>query len=390
MANLSQTAEQILEAARLEAGIDIDDSAILPAVSRLVESINIDGQPLEEGAAMLQSRITRVLKNRLRMARDYAAHPEIDEQVIDRPIFICGMARTGSTKTQKLLAASGDFNFLTFWKAFNPSLISGDRSESPQERIDDADEYLQWYDARTPESKAGHIFETHGTEEESFVLELSMTTPCWFGWTRVDSYLAWLPSVGMKDQFDILLKTLKYLQWQGLADPGKRWLLKSPLYSGLEPLLLDTFPDACLLMTHRTPADTVPSGLRLLECFYKPFTVRQPDTDVYVEGVKGAAEAHLDWRATQPESRFLDVPFSQLVHAPERTLRAMYDYAEEPLSEASLKRMIDWDTGNPQNKYGRHTYTLEQFGLSKERIGSDFAGYIAFVDQLEDRWRDPD
>lgn len=390
MANLPQTAEQIMETARRESGIDIDDSAILPAVSRLVESINIDGQPLEEGAAMLQSRITRVLKNRLRMARDYAAHPEIDEQKIDRPIFICGMARTGSTKTQKLLASSGDFNYLTLWKAFNPSLISGDRSESPQARIDDTEAYVQWYHERTPESKAGHIFETHGTEEESFILELSMTTPCWFGWTRVDSYLEWLPSVGMKDQFDILLKTLKYLQWQGLADPGKRWLLKSPLYSGLEPLLLDTFPDACLLMTHRSPVDTVPSGLRLLECFYKPFTVRQPDTDVYVQGVKGAVEAHLDWRATQPASRFLDVPFSQLVRAPERTLRAMYAYAEEPLSEASLKRMLDWDTSNPQNKHGRHEYTLEQFGLTKERIGADFAGYIAFIDQLEDRWREPD
>ena len=388
MANLPHTAEQIMLTARRESGIDIDDSAIFPAVSRLVESINIDGQPLEEGAAMLQSRITRVLKNRLRMARDYAAHPEIDEQTIDCPIFICGMARTGSTKTQKLLASSGDFNFLTFWKAFNPSLITGERSESPQERIGDADEYLEWYHERTPESKAGHLFETHGTEEESFILELSMTTPCWFGWTRVDSYLEWLPSVGMKDQFDVLLKTLKYLQWQGLAEPGKRWLLKSPLYSGLEPLLLEAFPDACLLMTHRTPADTIPSGLRLLECFYKPFTLRQPDTDVYVQGVKGAAEAHLDWRATQPDTRFLDVPFSQLVQAPERTVRAMYDYAGQQLTEDSLKRMLDWNTGNPQNQHGKHEYSLEQFGLTEEQIDSEFARYVAFTDKLEDHWRE--
>lgn len=387
MANLPQTAEQMLEAARRETGIDIDDSAIMPALSRLVASYNTDGQPHEEGAAMLASRITRVLKNRLRMARDFAAHPEIDEQKIDRPIFICGMARTGSTKTQKLLASSGDFNFLTLWKAFNPSLISGERTEPPQARIDDTDDYFRWYDERSPESKCGHSFETHETEEESFILELCFTTPCWFGWSRIDSYLAWLPSVGMKDQFDILLKTLKYLQWQGLADPGKRWLLKSPLYSGLEPLLLDTFPDACLLMTHRNPVDTVPSGLRLLECFYKPFTVRHPDPDVYVEGVKGAAEAHMDWRATQSDTRFLDIPFSQLVSAPERTLRAMYAYAGEPLSEASLKRMLDWNQSNPKNKYGKFDYTLEQFGLTKERIGADFAGYVAFVDRLEDHWR---
>jgi hypothetical protein len=386
MPNMPQTPQQMMDTARREAGVDIDDSAILPAVSRLVDSINIDGQPREEGAVMLQSRITRVLKNRLRMARDFAAYPEIHEQKIDRPIFICGMGRTGSTKTQKLLAASGDFNFLTFWKAFNPSLISGDRSESPQGRIDDADEYLQWYDERSPETRAGHIFETHGTEEESGILELSMISPVWFGWSRMDSYLAWLPTVGMKDQFDVLVRTLKYLQWQGLAETGKRWLLKSPLYSGLEPLLLDAFPDACLLMTHRTPMDTIPSGLRLLECFYKPFTDRQANPEAYVEGVKMATDAHLEWRATQPNDRFLDVPFSQLVGPPEHTLRSIYAYADEPLSDASLKCMNDWasgDIGNPQKKYGKHQYSLDQFGLTQERIATDFSNYIAFIDELE-------
>ncbi|NHN39868.1 sulfotransferase [Pseudomaricurvus alcaniphilus] len=387
MADLPLTAVQMLQAARAETGIDIDDSAVLPALSKLVESYNVDGQPHEEGALMLQERLLRVLKNRLRMARDFQAHPEIEEQKIDRPIFICGMARTGSTKTQKLLAASGDFNYLTYWKALNPSLISGDRSESPQARIDDADQYTRWFDARSPLTKCGHSFETHEPEEESNILEHSLITPVWYGWAPLDSYLAWLPEVGVKAQFDMLLKALKYLQWQGLADPGKRWILKSPLYSGLEHLLLDIFPDACLLMTHRTPLDTVGSGLRLLECFYQPFTERLPDPVAYVEGLKKSTQAHLDWRATQAADRFLDVPFLPLVRAPERTLRQMYQCAGEPLSDASLGRMLDWDKHNSQNKYGKHVYSLQQFGLSEAGIGRDFAEYIAFNDALEERWR---
>ena len=85
-------------------------------------SFNDDGQPHEQGAEALHQRVLRSLKNRIRMGRDIAAHPDILEQPIERPIFICGMARTSSTKTQKLLASSGDFNFLTFWKALNPAL----------------------------------------------------------------------------------------------------------------------------------------------------------------------------------------------------------------------------------------------------------------------------
>lgn len=386
MPDLPLSAEDMLQTARRETGIDIDDSDILPALDRLVASYNIDGQPHEEGAVKLQERLMRVLKNRLRMARDFQAHPEIDEQQIDRPIFICGMARTGSTKTQKLLAASGDFNYLTYWKAFNPALITGDRAESPRARIDDAEAFTRWFDARSPETKCGHSFETHEPEEESNILEHSLVTPVWYGWAPLDSYLAWLPTVGVKAQFDMLEKALKYLQWQGLADPGKRWILKSPLYSGLEPLLLETIPDACLLMTHRSPLDTVGSGLRLLECFYKPFTNRLPDPVAYVEGLKASTQAHMDWRATQAADRFLDVPFSALVRSPERTLREMYHYADEPLDDASLQRMLDRDRDSPRNKYGKHVYSLEQFGLTAEGIAADFAGYIDFIDRLEEHW----
>ena len=386
MTDLPMTAEQMLRAAREETGINIDDSAILPALNKLVESYNLDGKPHEEGAFMLQQRLLRVLKNRLRMARDFEAHPEIDEQKIERPIFICGMARTGSTKTQKLLPSSGDFNYLTYWKAFNPSLIGGDRSESAQARINDADEYTRWFDARSPETKQGHSFETHEPEEESHILEHSLITPVWFGWAPLDSYLAWLPCIGVKSQFDMLLKALKYLQWQGLADPDKRWILKSPLYSGLEHLLLEVFPDACLLMTHRTPLDTIGSGLRLLECFYKPFTHRLPDPVAYVRGVKQATQAHMEWHTTQPADRFLDIPFSPLVSSPERTLRAMYQYADESLSEESLRRMLDWDRSSPRNKYGKHVYSLQQFGLTEAGIAQEFAEYIAFDKALEERW----
>lgn len=386
MAHLPLSPEQMLAAARTETGIDIDDSAILPALEQLVTSYNVDGKPHEAGAQKLHERIMRVLKNRLRMERDYAAHPEIHDERIERPIFICGMARTGSTKTQKLLASSGDFNYLTFWKALNPSLITGDRAESPQARIDDADAYTRWFDEMSPETKCGHAFETHEPEEESNILEHSLQTAVWYGWAPLDQYLEWLPSVGFKAQFETLERYLKYLQWQGLADSSKRWILKSPLYSGIEHLLLEVFPDATLLMSHRTYTETVGSGLRLLECFYKPFTHELPNIQAYLEGLKGADSAHLAWRATQPPDRFLDIPFPALVREPERTLRAMYEYAGEPLSEASLQRMLDWNTHNPQNKYGKHRYSLEQYGLAIEGIRARFGEYEAFNQALNEQW----
>lgn len=386
MARLPFTAREMLALAQQETGIEYDDSAILPALERLVSSFNEDGQPHAQGAEALHQRILRSLKNRVRMGRDIAAHSDILEQRIEQPIFICGMARTSSTKTQKLLASSGDFNFLTFWKALNPALYTGNRAESPQARIDDTEAYARWFDVHSPDTKYGHSFETHEPEEESDILGHSMMSPVWYGWAPLGSYLEWLGEVGLNAQFQTLKDTLKYLQWQGLASQEKRWILKSPLYSGLEPLLLEAFPDATLIMTHRSNTQTIGSGLRLLECFYEPFTDLRPEPGPYVEGVKAAADAHMAWRAEQPADRFLDIPFSASIKDPDRCAQEMYDYADVPLSEASFDRMREWTQANPQNKYGKHRYSLEQYGLTPEGIRETFSEYEVFNDDLEASW----
>ena len=103
-----------------------------------------------EGAKALASRLVRIMSNRLRMQRDYARHPEIGRLKITAPIFVCGSGRTGSTQTQKLLAASGDFNWLPYWQVFNPSLLTGVRTESTQPRIDETEAFARWFDAASP------------------------------------------------------------------------------------------------------------------------------------------------------------------------------------------------------------------------------------------------
>ena len=386
MPSLPFSASQMLTLAQQETGIDYDDGAILPALQKLVDSFNADGNPHEQGAQMLHQRVLRSLKNRVRMGRDFKAHPEIFDQRIARPIFICGMARTSSTKTQKLLASSGDFNFLTYWKALNPALYSGDPTESPQARIEDAEQYAKWFDEQSPDTKYGHSFEAHEPEEDSDILGHSMVSPVWFGWAPLGGYLEWLGEIGLSKQFETLRNTLKYLQWQGLATQDKRWILKCPLYSGLEPLLLEVFPDATLIMTHRTNVQTIGSGLRLLECFYQPFTDLRPEPDSYVEGVKGATDLHMKWRAEQPSDRFLDIPFSASIKDPDRCVREMYRYAGETLSEVSFERMRLWTQSNPQNKYGKHQYSLAQYGLTESGIREAFAEYEAFNDGLEAAW----
>lgn len=373
---------ELMASARALATIESIDEAAIEPLTMLVAALNNESQLHPEGKAGMRSKLIRILANRLRMQRDFSAHPEIADEVIIEPVFICGMGRTGSTKTHKLLAASGDFNWLPYWQVTNPSLISGDRSEDPQIRIDNTEDFVRWFDAASPETKSGHPFAAHEPEEESFILEQSLVSPVWMGWAPLGSYLGWIMTQDMTQQFIYLRDTLKYLQWQGLTDRAKPWLLKSPLYSGMEPLLLQTFPDARLLMTHRHPVITIPSGLRLLECFYKPFSSARPDPVFYCAGQAQAINAHLDIRERVPDIRFLDIDFPEVVGPPDALANKIWGYLDRSLSDGAIHAMRNWESANPQNKHGRHAYSLEQYGLNSGSIETQFSRYSAFLEGL--------
>ena len=143
---LQMSADQMLARAREMTGIDIIDAEAVEPFRILHVSYNTDACLHEQGALAIEKKLVRLLCNRLRMQRDFARHPEIAEVQITNPVFVYGQLRSGTTKIQKLLAASGDFHYLPFWQTYNPSLISGSKTESPQPRIEEAEAFIRWFD----------------------------------------------------------------------------------------------------------------------------------------------------------------------------------------------------------------------------------------------------
>lgn len=381
-ANKVLCASALMARAREITGIDrIDEDAVEP-LEVLCASLREEGDLHAVGVAGWQTMLLRILSNRLRMQRDFAAHPEIADQPLAAPIFCIGMPRTGSTKTQKLLANSGDFNWLPLWKAYNPSSWTGVPGESPQPRIDGTEAFVNWMNKHSPEVGSGHEFATHEPEEESCILEHSLRTPCFVGWGLITGYLNWLSSAGMTAQFEHLRGTLKYLQWQGLADPSKRWILKSPLYYGMEPALLEVFPDACLIMSHRHPNSSVPSSVKLLEKFFLPYSNSKPDAGRALMGSASSIRRHFRNRERLGLD-ILDIPYSELVRSPEVVIERIYRFAGIALGDTARRRMMDWNAENPKNKQGKHVYTLQEYAYTEEQIAEAFAEYIEFLEQLE-------
>jgi hypothetical protein len=379
---IEPSVDELMAQARRIAGVDIIDDEIVEPLTILRRAYSEEAQLDAEGAREITRKLVRLLANRLRMKRDFLAHPEIADQPIHGPLVVMGVARSGTTKLQKVIAASGDFNFLPYWMNFNWASFSGKPGEALDQRIAEADAHCRWYDERSPETKLGHSFETMEPEEEAVLSEGCFVSPTFLGYADIPSYAMWLAGQPQSIWFEFLRDSLQYLQWQGLASADKPWLLKSPNYNGSELEILRVFPQARLIMAHRSPLKTLTSMCKLVQCFRIAYSPLEPDLQLIVEHNYHNMDTHIANRKANPGLPHLDVRFEDIVGNLPRVLERIYADAGLPLSRDSLDRMLQWDKDNSMHKHGEFKYSLAELGLDEAVIRQRMAGYFDFLDQL--------
>jgi hypothetical protein len=374
--------DELLARSREIAGVDIVDDEIVEPLTILHRGYGETAQLDKQGAEAMTRSLLRLLANRLRMKRDFLAHPEIHDQPINGPLVVMGVARSGTTKLQKVLASSGDFNFLPYWMNYSWASRTGKPGEPLDERIADAQAHCAWYDARSPETKLGHSFEALEPEEDAVLSEGCFVTPTFLGYAEIPAYAQWLGAQPPSIWFNFLRDNLKYLQWQGLASADKPWLLKSPNYNGLELEILKVFPDARLIMAHRSPLKTLTSMCKLVQCFRQAYSDLKPDLPLIVEHNYHNMDSHLANREAHPELPLLDIRFEDIVGNLASVVEQVYADAGLPLSPEALERMLRWDRDNAMHKAGEFKYSLQELGLDEAVIRNRMGRYFALLDKL--------
>ena len=118
---MSLAVDRIEEDARTQTGLDdTGGDYYREGLERLVESMNVEGGLTEMGEAMQQMRLSMLLAARLGVEETYRLHPEIDDEVIDGPVFVIGLPRTGTTALSQLVAADPQFRSLRTWESASP------------------------------------------------------------------------------------------------------------------------------------------------------------------------------------------------------------------------------------------------------------------------------
>lgn len=235
----------------------------------------------------------------------------------------------------------------------------------------------------TPRSSVGAL----QPEEESHLSEGSFVSAAFLGYVEAPTYAQWLGLQPPRIALEFVRDAMKYLQWQGLANAGKRWLLKSPIYNGLELELLQVFPNARLVVAHRSPLETLPSMCKLVQCFRKPYSDASPNFELLVEGNFVAVSQSVENRRAHPTLPLLDLTFEDITNAVPTIVPRIYEHAGMRLTQTALQRMLAWDADNTMHKEGKFEYSLAEFGLDEAMIRRRMAGYFELLDGLGTKTR---
>lgn len=363
--------EEIAEAATRSTGLtDFGDGRHEEGLRLLVDDLNSPAAGLTpRGRYFQRSEVKSALVGRLLTQAQFAAHPEHEQVRIERPIFVMGLPRTGTTILHRLLHADPASQGLEMWLTQFPQ-------PRPPRDTWDADpifagmqrSFAAHHEA-SPEYAGIHFMDATTVEECWRLLRQTGKSNSYETLAYLPQYTEWLRG---QDWTDAYARHRQNLQLIGLNDVEKRWVLKNPSHMSALDAVMSVYPDALIVYTHREPVTCIASACSLTA----ETTVGQSETFVGEQLGRSQLElwshsyhAFHDARPKYDQAQFVDVAFGDLVRDQVGTVRGIYDaFGLEwtPEIEAAVTAI---DHEAKQGKAApKHAYDLADYGLTERQV----------------------
>lgn len=367
---------------------DFGCTAFLAPFSRFMSRAAAEIEFRPGRLAAFRAEVMRHLVNRLRFTEDLRRHPEILDEDVSDAIIITGLPRTGTTKLQRMLSAAPDVQKLYLWRMLNPAPFPDAPSDGADPRMTAALGGGGFGSEATEDNaqiKAAHEIALRQVEEEVFLFDFTLD-PSIVGvcapYAPLFFQLEWVPGAERpadREGYRYLRTLMQYLQWQDRGKRGRPWIMKLISHMAHWEALLECFPRATLVQTHRDPRHAVPSIAKLMYELWSLYAVVNP-RDVgrgFLDWCAAAIERSLETRARLGlDERILDVPYESVRGDAMTVVREIYRRSGYALSPSAEQAMRDWERQNEQGKHGEHRYSLAEFGLDEAQVERAFASYI--------------
>lgn len=359
---------------------DFGDDSFREAFRVLLRAYETEAEFSFVGRICVHEDTVRLLSNRLRLVADRRRHPAIAEEVIRRPLFITGLPRSGTTILHALLAQDPAHRVPQVWEVMHPSPPPERASYAFDPRITSTARQLKWLDLLMPDFETVHLIDARLPQECIAITSHDFRSYTFESMYAVHAYRAWHDRQDKRPEYEFHRRFLQHLQWRC---PGQRWVLKAPSHLLALEALLQVYPDAGIILTHRDPLKVLASCASFTEVLRTAFSDRVDKASLAQEvrqrWEEGAGLAVKYRRAGgNLQQQLFDVRYGELLQDPLGMVRRIYEHFDLELTEAAETAMQQFLWANPKNKGGVHRYSLEEFGLDPAAERRRFQFYLDF------------
>jgi hypothetical protein len=376
--------EPLVEEARQRAGglDDLGGGPYLEPLGLFVDSLNDEARLNPVGEFIARERILLHTVNRLHYVEDRKRHPGIADVEIERPVFIIGLPRTGTTILHDILDQDPANRAPLTWELMFPSPPPTTEEAATDPRIAMCQATIPQGDERDVLFKAMHPMGALLSQECVVMMGETMCTPLFHNQFRVPSYQDWVDQADWAPVYEFHRTQLQHLWFR---KPGDRWVLKTGAHLwGLEDLLV-TYPDARIVFTHRDPVKSMTSYASLTSLVRSTGSDdvdRFEVADDWTRRLQAKVQHGLDVRlaADYPDAVFYDMFFQDFVADQFAEITKIYDALDIPMSDVGAEAMKAYIAAHPKGVDGIHRYEPEEYGVDPDRVREQFAGYIDHFD----------
>jgi LPS sulfotransferase NodH len=367
------TVADLRESATRRCGLDdfgSDDYS--DGLAALIDSYERDAGLTEAGSKAARAMLRGALIARLLSEAGFAAYPAAEP--ISRPVFVTGLPRTGTTFLHRLLVADPAAQGLELWIAEAPQPRPPRSEWASNLAYQILADGLARHRAANPSFDAVHEMGADQVEECWQLLRQVFRSVSYECLAHLPGYSAWLADQPWELAYE---RHKRNLQLIGHFDADRRWVLKNPSHLFALDALMNVYPDALVIVTHRSPRIALASMCSLAaqasagwSTVFRDEVIGRDQLELWARGLELFTAA----RSRYPAAQFADVEYEDLVADPLGVVSRVYGQFGFPLTDAAADAMRELIPGRKSAGGGRsaHRYTLADFGLTSDEIDERF------------------
>ncbi len=369
--------EKLIETACEQTGLsDFGGDSFREGLAVLCESVSAEAQLNPFGQMAVPGAIVGALSNRLKVTDWIKRHPGVADERIESPLVVVGVFRAGTTFLTYLLEQDPAHRPLFRWEAGNCVPPPDPVTVADDPRIAATRATMEMMDRLDPRNRVVQSEEPDGPTECISVTNQDFKSVVYEAMTNIPTYGAWLKNADLGSAYEYHRKVLQVLQSGGVRG---RWSLKAPAHAMNLEALHAVYPDARLVVTHRDPTVVVASACSLISTLTRTFS--DADHHLYIgehwtEMLERSVDGLNRFRDANPDVKIVDVHYADMNRDPLGTLSRVYVEFGEALEGEALAAMTRRLEARKKDRFGKHGYTLEDYGLEAGEILERFRPYV--------------